>query len=500
MNFLQTLGTSFITGLYVIGSLLGIVSTPTPQVVQQSTQPPPLVVHVEPPTQPTVTYEQTPTFAAAIAQSPALVDTYLVSGIERADTTMTLADGTTRDGQTLSGYYCFTIDAGTPLVEYACGTASGATVSSLERGIMVSNPTATSSTLAFRHRAFATVQVTDFPTIQLLARRANGVDPFESLLYYSNDVSTSSISATSSGQVIPNRDYVDFVGTSGCSNALEGTRGCSELATNEEVASSTPTGGSGARLVIPASVATSTPDTAHNGAVVVSTEHDRKINQDFIDLTEDYTWSGNQTFASTTIDANDANPLTLNGRPYKLPTTEVASSSLMTDGEGNLSWLFPQSRTLYVNGTASTSNGHVGTTTAFTISIPANTLGTNSIVRITTKTSGTGSGGRGPQIDIQLGDGSASTTIAYHNVPDVAWSVTSTIFSTTASAQETFSSSDAASATFAGLNVTSTLNPSYKVATSLDSTAENYLSFRLNPTNASNVSTIKGILIEVLNS
>src|SRR3989344_4713399 len=65
-----------------------------------------------------------PQIGAAIPQSPALYDGFLASGITKTDTSLTLSTGELRNGQTLSGRFCFTLDANLPTVEYVCGTAS----------------------------------------------------------------------------------------------------------------------------------------------------------------------------------------------------------------------------------------------------------------------------------------------------------------------------------------------------------------------------------------
>lgn len=174
MNILSTLANWVATGAMA----LGLIAQPTPTVIEFDTLPPITPVHVvgDP--------EEEPSLAAALPKQDALIDTYLASGIDDDDTSMTLADGESRDGETLTGRYCFTVDVGTPSLEYICGTASGTAVTSLERGVKVSNPNATSSDLAFSHRRFAPVQVTDFPFNQLVQRQLSGTDAIEGVLSY----------------------------------------------------------------------------------------------------------------------------------------------------------------------------------------------------------------------------------------------------------------------------------------------------------------------------
>jgi len=112
---------------------------------------------------------------ATIPTSPALVDTYLVSNISKTDTSMTLAKGTDRDGNTLLGYMCFVLDVNTPQVEYVCGSVSSTAVTSMIRAVSVSNPNAT-TTNAFPHRRLASVQIADYPILQILSRMVGGQD------------------------------------------------------------------------------------------------------------------------------------------------------------------------------------------------------------------------------------------------------------------------------------------------------------------------------------
>ena len=147
---------------------------------------------------------------AVVPSSPALIDTYLSSGISAVDTSMTLANGNTRDGSALSGYMCFTLDVNTPVVEYVCGTATGASITGMLRGVNPTNPNVTSSVLAFAHRRLASVQVTDYPAIQVLTRKMNGVDTLDTYLRMTNPADI----PTSSDQLVT-KYYSDFVGAGG---------------------------------------------------------------------------------------------------------------------------------------------------------------------------------------------------------------------------------------------------------------------------------------------
>lgn len=232
-------------------------------------------------------------FGAALPSQNALIDTYLASGISTTDTSMTLASGSLRDGTSLTGYQCFTLDAGQPTTEYVCGTASSTAVSAMIRGVLVSNPNATSSALAYAHRRFASVQITDFPFNQLVQRKLNGTDQFDTKLQYS----FSATSTFTDAKDIASKGYVDAQATAGCANADTSTKGCVELATGAETAAGTAAGGSGANLV----PANSTFNATTSAAIIAPvTKSNGKLSQGFLDLTEAFTFSGAVIHSATT--------------------------------------------------------------------------------------------------------------------------------------------------------------------------------------------------------
>ncbi len=171
---------------------------------------------------------------SSIPSSPALVDTYLSAPISTTDTSMTLAKGTTLDNQTLTGFQCFVLDINTPSVEYVCGTASSTSVTSLTRGINLMNPNATSSVNIHSHRAYASVQTTDYPTLQFIVRKLNGTDSFDSGLYY---ISSSASFVTSSTQ-LASKAYVDAYNSSSTFWTLSGSNMYSSLSGNVGIGTS----------------------------------------------------------------------------------------------------------------------------------------------------------------------------------------------------------------------------------------------------------------------
>jgi len=166
-----------------------------------------------------------PTLGTAIPSSPALVDTYLAENITATQNTMTLVNGKLRTGQDLSGYMCFTLDASTPIVEYVCGTANGASITGMVRGVNLMDPNTYGT--GSSHRRFSSVQVTDYPTLQFIVRKMNGVDSMDSPLYYSNSSST----FITSDEQVANKAYVDYVGSTNPADASETVKGVVQLST-----------------------------------------------------------------------------------------------------------------------------------------------------------------------------------------------------------------------------------------------------------------------------
>jgi hypothetical protein len=239
-------------------------------------------------------------FGVLLPQGPAVFETSLQSRITSSDTSMTLVANSVRGGSSLSGYQCFTIDEGRTDMEYVCGTISGATVSSLERGIDPLTGTTTNATLKFAHRVGANVKITEFPLIQRLRNLSNGGEHFPTLLQYAT--TTTLCSVGSSNYTICDKAYIDGVAVAGASNANETTKGIIELATALEAGSSTSLGGTGARLVLPASVATDTPQNCVTSGCVVVSKIGGKIRQTFLDLTEHFSFSS--LFATNALTTN----------------------------------------------------------------------------------------------------------------------------------------------------------------------------------------------------
>ena len=174
------------------------------------------------------------TLGAVIPGGGALYDGFLASGINPTATTMVLTTGVFNDGTALTGWNCWTVDANSPSIEYICGNASGTSVTNLMRGVMYTNPNASSSALAFQHNRGASVQITDYPDLQILARQLGGLDAINGTLFYSSHP-TSTASST-----IEDKNYIDTQTSVGVP-ATTSTPGTVMIATSQQIASGTTT-------------------------------------------------------------------------------------------------------------------------------------------------------------------------------------------------------------------------------------------------------------------
>ena len=406
---------------------------------------------------------------------------------------MTLVANSVRGGSALSGYNCFTIDEGRTDMEYVCGTISGTTVSNLTRGIDPLTGTTTNSTLRFAHRVGANVKVTDYPLIQILRNLLNAVEHFPNLLQYAT--TTTPCHVGSSNFTICEKSYIDATANAGASDANETTKGIAELATAAEAGAGTQTGSSAARLVLPASIATSTCNSAAF-SVLVASSTTGKVNPPCIDQAFPYVWTKIQTFSATTsIAGTAAFPLILNTLEYSAPSVRAASSTVLSEnGSGRLSWVDPMNKVLLQNTNIGGSTTASATSTYYTYTIPAGTLvGTHKSMRVTAMFTGAGSSGV-CRFDVQLGTGSASSSLIYATQDSVnsVGKFETTIYAPTSATQKIVSTFHGGNDTaFASSVTTGFVNGTHNLAN------QAYLSFR-GSASASGVCSFQGATIEVL--
>lgn len=164
------------------------------------------------------------------------------------------------------------------------------------------------------------------------------------------DVSPSNTQwASAAGSAFVNLDKLNATAIAGAANASETANGIGELATGREAASSTFIGSTGGRLLLPASLATSSPSSIATSTIVM-TQLDGKINPLFLATSSlySYNWGASMNLTgSTSIAASATSKLTLNSLPYSLPSTRGAASTTLTEnGAGQLGWYTPDWRIL----------------------------------------------------------------------------------------------------------------------------------------------------------
>lgn len=353
---------------------------------------------------------------------PAVFETYLASQQATGDTTMTLASGSLRDGTALSGYVCFTVDSNTSTLEYECGTVSGTSVTGILRGLDASTGTTTVASLVYAHRRGADVKITDYPALTIATNQLNGTQSIPNSVFYQSNFTPSFWSGAASN-TLTTLGYVNSSVAAGCGNGSSVASGCVQLATSLQAASGTVTGSTGANLVLPSSISTSSNDVA--GLHVVVTQNSGKINWNTIDLGNPFTISalvtnngGEIVTASSTITATTsiaASSVTngafiLNGVKYAFPASQGSSNQVIkNNGSGTLTWSNQAFSDLSSAWTTSQTQGSVtSSTTVLSVTIPANTL--NSVTQINFYAQGSGTQGVVCNGAWAIGTGSATTS------------------------------------------------------------------------------------------
>jgi len=235
--------------------------------------------------------EQMAQLGATIPKVVALFETSLATKISSTATSMTLTSGTDKAGNDLSGYICFVIDEGTASEEFVCGDVSGTSVSNMIRGIDPVDGDTEVSALKKEHRRGASVKVSNYPYLGILARILNGDETIPNKLSYESQPTFTS------DEDIITKKYADDLSYSGAPDASDTVKGVVEIATLDELVAHTQYGDTGAELVLPNSLTAVTSQSAHT--IVVSDENG-KIDQSYLNLEDDYSWTGTHTFNGTT--------------------------------------------------------------------------------------------------------------------------------------------------------------------------------------------------------
>lgn len=356
-----------------------------------------------------------------------------------------------------SNIECGTLDPQTNKSEFISFTGitqnndGTAQLTGVSRGLGRSYPYTASTTLALAHAGQSIFILSDSPCLftQYPAKQNNEVV---------TGLWTAPDPASALG--IANKEYVDGKTFGGIGNASETATGTVQIATGAQAAASTQNGSLG-RLALPSSLATST----YNSATAVNR----------IPVTG----------GAGTLDSNFINTATLkfNGLTYVFPgSSGAASTTLTNDGSGNLGWFLPSNSSLIEDGTVYSSNGTSTSTPKFLV-IPANTFVASTSLQVEVMTQGTGD--TDVTQDLEIGNGTSTTTIASTRNNTSISRMYTTIWANSASVQTYFTQGTTQGNTASVLSGT----------TAIDSTAKIFLAFTYKAGDSGANAIFRGIMV-----
>jgi len=250
-----------------------------------------------------------------------------------------------------------------------CTGLTATTWTGCTRGLSFQGTSETSSTtIAVAHNAGAPIIITNIAQFfnQYVsidgAQLVNGLKTFSTLPYVP-------VGTPTDGREVVSWETLQNIVVSGAPTSTESVTGITQLGTQVEMASSTFN--ALAPTVLYTQYSTSTPGSAGLWAVV--SENDGKISQSWLDLSENYTWTGTHSFVTSTITTSTINTLNIGSKPANnlvngsnADTLHIHTLDLVT--------------TTAAQYTSTTSSG-LQTWLSFTL--PGNTLESGNAIRIT---------------------------------------------------------------------------------------------------------------------
>lgn len=198
----------------------------------------------------------------------------------------------------------FNIEPGTSRQEpIVCTTAGTNYFSGCTRGLAASGSSEAAVTAyQLPHNAGSTIIMTNIAQFYgnfvdvTTTQNIGGLKTFTATTTFSGlPNTTSTYTPTADGDLTTKKFVTDSISAGG-TDASEGAKGVAQLSTKAQAAAGTSSG-SAARLVLPASMATSTSQVATTSIPVTNTSG--KLDTSFIDQTANYSWSGTNTFSAT---------------------------------------------------------------------------------------------------------------------------------------------------------------------------------------------------------
>lgn len=237
----------------------------------------------------------------------------LQEGATRTQTTLKLEQIIDRAGNTLTmsdfgdiGY--MTLEPGRANMELISFTGiSGTTLTGVTRGLKFVGDYTGDSDLRKPHSSGVEVIVSNPPQLYDELTAKSNDEEISGGWTFSGDIPKvdTYVAPTLEEELSPKK-YVDDVALAGAPDATTTVKGVAELATAAELAAGTATGGTGANLV---AASTNFNDTSSATRLVPVTGTDGKLDQGFLDLSENFTFTGE-------VDIDTATNFKLGGTAY----------------------------------------------------------------------------------------------------------------------------------------------------------------------------------------
>ena len=227
-----------------------------------------------------------PTLGVAIPKVIAWFEDTLQASISSLATSLTLVDGTDKEGNSLSGTYGLTIDEGGANEELVIATCAGTACTSITRGVSVADGETSVTALKKSHRRGASIKITNAPTLIVVQRVMNGDEGFPNRLWYDDQPTFASTTD------IVTKKYVDDVGAGGfTASNVDTDYGIQVFGTSPETLGIDLASLSGLRMDNDGDlqIATST-----GSGVYVDTDNTIKVA-----TSSDFAWTGTHSFSGT---------------------------------------------------------------------------------------------------------------------------------------------------------------------------------------------------------
>lgn len=275
-----------------------------------------------------------------------------------------------------------------------------ATLTGVTRGISFYSPFVGSTTLSLSHAGGSSFILSNSAAFYGQFAFPNNTQTWLATQTYGSTTpptyDADPIWANYSTQVFADVSYVNSVVAAGAANASETVKGIIQLATGAQAALGTSIGSTGARLVVPNSLATSTPYSGTpQGSFPTSAATGGKISQLWLDLTQTFAFLNAITAPTSTIGTLNVGSI-------------FATSSIKINGQNVLtSFSTPHYTLNSASVVTAITTGYA--TSSSVLSIPAGTLAASSTITVRANISCIGSSGAAGTCNYFLKDSGGNT-------------------------------------------------------------------------------------------